>query len=124
MTAVPVRSDRGQSESLQWAVIVPALLLCVLGLVQAGVWLHGRQVIHSAAAAAAEAESVVGARPGSGEQAARQVAGAGVVDLAVSVVRSPSRVDVTVTGRVPVFLDVGQGSLRAVAGAAVEGASR
>ncbi len=118
------RSERGASESLQWAIILPGLLLCVLGLVQTGVWLNGRQVLHSAAAAAAEAESVVGAAPGSGARAAREVAGSTVVDLQVAVVRSAARVDVTVTGRVPIFFDVGQGVLSASAGAAVEGTSR
>ncbi len=118
------RSERGASESLQWAVILPALLLCVLGLIQAGIWLNGRQVLHSAAAAAAEAESVLGSSPGSGEQAARRVAGSTVVNLEVSVARSATRVDVVVTGRVPVFFDVGQGSLTAQAGASIEGVSR
>ena len=118
------RSERGVSESLQLAVITPALLLCVLGLIQTGVWIHGRQVLHSAASAAAEAESVTGAPVGSGQAAARQVAGGTIVDLEVSVVRSITRVDVTVTGRVPIFFDVGQGQLRAQAASPVEGTTR
>lgn len=112
------------SESLQWAVILPGLMLCVLGLIQTGVWINGRQVLHSAAAAAAEVEAVLGASPGSGESAARQVAGGTVVDLEVTVVRTAARVEVTVTGRVPVFFDLGQGALSAQAGAALEGTSR
>jgi Flp pilus assembly protein TadG len=117
-------TDRGASESLQWALITPALLLSVLGLVQGGVWLHGRQVLHSAAAAAAEAESVRDAPAGSGEGAARRVAGSTVIDLAVSVDRTPTRVVVTVTGRAPLFFEIGQGVLTARAAAPIEVSGR
>ncbi len=118
------RSERGVSESLQWAVITPALLLCVLGLVQTGAWLHGRQVLHAAAAAAAEAEAVLDATPGSGERAARQVAGTTIVRLEVRVTRRSGEVSVTVSGDVPMFFDVGQGRLTATAAAPVEETTR
>ena len=47
-------SERGSSESTQWALLIPALMLVVLGTIQAGVWLHGRNVAAQAASAAAE----------------------------------------------------------------------
>ena len=46
-------SERGLADSLQWAVLVPALLGLVLGTIQTGIWLHGRTVASDAALAAA-----------------------------------------------------------------------
>jgi hypothetical protein len=36
------RDERGLSESVQWAVLWPALMLLTLGIIQAGIFLHGR----------------------------------------------------------------------------------
>lgn len=119
-----IRSARGVSESVQWAVMLPALLLGVLGLIQTGVWLHGRQVVATAAAAAAEAEAVSQAGSGAGERAAVVVAGGSVTNLHVTVVRSTSQVRVVVTGRVPTFFDVGQGEISTQATAPLEVTTR
>ena len=48
-----MRSERGVSESVQWTLILPALLLCVLGLIQAGIIIYAHLVTQEAANAAA-----------------------------------------------------------------------
>lgn len=119
------RSDRGVSESVQWAIILPALLLCVLGLVQAGVVMHGRQVMHTAAAAAADAEAAAGASNGAGAAAARAVAASGgVKDIAVDVKTTGDLVEVTVSGRVATVVDLGLAEVRAHASAPKERVTR
>jgi hypothetical protein len=39
---IRARDERGLSESVQWAVLWPALMLVTLGIIQAGIFLHGR----------------------------------------------------------------------------------
>ena len=46
------RDERGLSESTQWAVLFTLLMLVTLGLIQAGIVLHGRNVAQRAATAA------------------------------------------------------------------------
>ena len=117
--------ERGVSESVQWAVILPALLLCVLGLVQAGVWLHGRQVVQTAAMAAADAQADLGAPPGAGVTAARRVAAAGGFrEVTVTVSTTDRTVQAQVRARVPTILDVGQGQVVAEASAPKERVTR
>lgn len=102
--------DRGVSESTQWAVLLPALLLCVLGVLQAALWVHGQGTARQAAAAAAEAQAVLDAPAGAGQQAAEAVAAAGgLTDVQVVLGGDGALVDVTVTARVPLFFDLGQG---------------
>lgn len=102
--------ERGVSESVQWAVLLPALLLCVLGVLQAGLWVYGMGTARQAAAAAAEAEAVLDAPAGAGRAAADQVAAAGGLEgVQVAVGADAALVDVTVTAQVPLFFDLGQG---------------
>ncbi|MDN5565044.1 MAG: pilus assembly protein, partial [Luteococcus sp.] len=58
--------ERGLSESLQWAVLLPVVMLTVLGIIQSGIWLHGRSVAANAALAGAEAQALSGAGGGTG----------------------------------------------------------
>lgn len=96
------------SESVQWAVLVPLLLLLVLGLVQVGVWLHGRSAAAQAAALAAEANS--GYAGTASDAPARALArAAGLTGVAIRVDRSATQVRATVTGRAPLILDLGLG---------------
>ena len=101
-------NERGLAESTQWAVVVPVLLALVLGLVQVGIWLHGRSVAGQAAAAAADRFA------GSDDSAAAEAVARGVAErggLAEVAVRASAAgelVTVTVSGRMPVFFDVGQ----------------
>lgn len=97
------------SESTQWAVLMPFLLLVVLGVIQGGIWLHGRTVASNAAVVAAEEaalleHSAADARA-RGEAVARQ---GGLVDVTVTVTQSATEASATVAGRMPTFFDVGQ----------------
>lgn len=105
-------SERGVSESIQWALLIPALMLVVLGTIQAGVWLHGRNVASQAAAAAAE--QVAWDRGSDGDAAAmgRRIAEAGgLVGATVRIERSPGAVRAVVTARAPLIVDLGLGAV-------------
>ncbi|NNG20536.1 hypothetical protein HJ590_13360 [Naumannella sp. ID2617S] len=115
------RDERGLSESVQWAVITPVLLLTLLGGLQAGLWWHGRNTVLQAAAAAAEAESALGAGHGAGHSAATAVANAGgLSEVSVTVRRGAGRVDVDVSGRVPLLVDLGMSAVTERASAPLE----
>lgn len=108
-TVMP-RDERGYSESVQWAVLTPMLMLLLLGAIQVGMMWHGRNTVLHAAAAAAEAESFYGAAPGSGQRAAERIASAGGLSaVSVQVSHSTELVEVRVTGEVPVLVDLGMG---------------
>lgn len=97
---------------------MPVLLVVLLGGIQIGIVLHGRQAAGAAAQAGAEAAAAFEALPGAGEQAALPIAAAaGLRDLRVAVGRNPDRVEVSVDARVPIFFDVGQGHVHAHASA-------
>lgn len=105
-------SERGSSESTQWALLIPALMLVVLGTIQAGVWLHGRNV--AAQAASAAAEHLAWGRGSDGEAVAmgRRIAGAGGLTGAdVRVERGADTVRVVVTGHAPLIIDLGLGNV-------------
>ena len=48
------RDERGLSESTQWAVLFSLLMLVTLGIIQAGIVLHSRNVAQRAATAAVD----------------------------------------------------------------------
>ena len=78
--------ERGITESAQFALIWPLLLLVSLGIIQAGIWIHGHNVANRAAHAAADAAS--GSYGSSAE--ARQIAegiarSGGLTDVVVQV---------------------------------------
>lgn len=104
--------QRGMTESVQLALIWPLLLLVTLGIIQAGLWVHGRQVALRAATAAAD---VAGGRDGSAG-AARDVAlgiarSAGLAAVEVEVNSSPTEVRVVVSGRTPALLELPLGRI-------------
>lgn len=104
--------QRGMTESVQLALIWPLLLLVTLGIIQAGLWVHGRQVALRAATAAAD---VAGGRDGSAG-AARGVAvgiahSAGLAAVEVEVNSSPTEVRVVVSGRTPALLELPLGRI-------------
>ncbi|MGJ3508409.1 TadE/TadG family type IV pilus assembly protein [Enemella sp. A6] len=109
----PSRDERGLNESLQWALVLPLVLLVVLGVLQTALWLHARQAAQDAAAAAAEAEAVLHPPPEAGEHAALEITRiAGLRDVDVHVDRGAELITVTVTGRPQLILDLGPGSVR------------
>lgn len=91
------------SESVQWALLLPSLLLVVLGGLQVGLGWHARNVAQQAADAAVETAAVAGTH-GSAQRVAAQVAAAGDLrNVQVSVTESSTQVSAEVTGR-PVSL--------------------
>lgn len=108
-----MRDQRGLSESVQWAVLMPLLLLMVLGISHAGIWLHGRTVATQAALAGAEAQSLAGASAGVAERVAGTVAtDGGLREVAVSSHRSGDEVVVDVRARVDSFSPWGPTGVR------------
>ncbi|MGB7963129.1 MAG: TadE/TadG family type IV pilus assembly protein [Propionicimonas sp.] len=102
-------NERGLAESTQWAIVMPALLGLVLGLVQTGIWLQGRSVASQAAAAAADVRASGAKFQAEAEAIATAIAHhGGLTEVAVSTSQRHGRVQVTVAGRTQVFLDVGQ----------------
>ncbi|HET9873248.1 MAG TPA: TadE/TadG family type IV pilus assembly protein [Propionibacteriaceae bacterium] len=109
------------SQSVQYALVFPAVILSTLGIIQAGVWLHGRHVIAQAAHAAADASRSADAGSSAGGAAARRVTDVGGLRaVAISVQRTPTQVAVTVTATIPMFFELGLGTLSETAIAPVE----
>ena len=115
------RDQRGLTQSVQYAVILPALMLTTLGIIQAGVWIHGEDVAQRAANAAADAARGSHGSPGAAQDLAQELAAAGgLEDVRVDVARGATRVDITVTARAPMIFDVGLGRISQTASAPVE----
>lgn len=108
--ATRARRERGLTQSVQWALLTPVVVLAVLGTIQAAIIYQAQEVARQAAAAGAEAESWYGAQTGSGAAVAERVAdGGGLKNTQVRVKRRGGLAVVTVSGRADVFLDLGQG---------------
>lgn len=119
------RGQRGITESAQFALIWPLLLLVSLGIIQAGIWIHGHNVANRAANVAADAAS--GSYGSSAE--ARQIAegiarSGGLTDVDVQVSTSSTVVDVTVAGNAPTLLDLPLGRIHETASAPLERVTR
>lgn len=108
-------NERGVSESLQWAILTPLILLALLGSIQAGVWLHGRSVVHSAAVLAAEQAAWLSPASDAAASARQMAERLGVRGVEVGVTTSTAEVRAVVTGHVPLFFDVGQSLVEASA---------
>jgi len=102
--------QRGVSESTQWAILLPALLLLVLGMVQLGVWLYSRTVASQAAAAIADLRATGPAAESAARLAGERIAASGgLQQVEISVAAAADHLVVTVSARAPLFFDVGQG---------------
>ena len=117
--------ERGITESAQFALIWPLLLLVSLGIIQAGIWVHGHNVANRAAHAAADAAS--GSYGSSAE--ARQIAegiarSGGLTDVVVQVSTTATVAEVAVTGSAPSLLDLPLGRIHETASAPVERVTR
>lgn len=103
------RPDRGMSGSVQWAILVPVILLTVLGAIQVGLWAYGRIVASHAAIAAAEEAALLGASEADARALGTEIAsGGGLTDIQVQLVVDAGTARVTVRGRMPTFVDLGQ----------------
>lgn len=107
------RDQRGLTDSLQWAILTPLLLLTVMGAIQVGLWSHGRTIASNAAIAAAEEAAALGATASDAEALAAAIAtGSGLADVSVTVDLGADQARVVVAGRMPTFLDLGQTGVR------------
>lgn len=101
------RDQRGLSQSVQLAVVWPLLLLVTLGLVQAGIWLHARDVAERAATAAVDVARGRDGTPAAAEELARDLARTGgLEDVSVQVTWTATQVTATVTAEAPALLDL------------------
>ncbi len=119
------RDQRGVSDSVSWAILTPLLLLTILGLIQAGLWLHGRTVAGQAAMAGAEQAALLGASDDAVRSAVqRSTDEGGLTHASVEIVRGADFVRVRVSGRMPTFFDLGQGQVTVEARRPIERAAR
>lgn len=115
------RDERGLSESVQLAVAWPVLLLVTLGVVQAGIWLHARNVAQRAATAAVDvARGREGSVADAQELAADLARAGGLGATSVQVTRSGTTATARVSGSAPTIVDVGLGRVSETASAPVE----
>ena len=106
------RNERGTSESVQLALIWPLLLLVTLGIIQAGIWIHGRQAALRAAIAAADvASGSAGSAAAADDLATKIAASAGLRSVEVGVDMSGPQVRVVVSGTTPTILDLPLGRI-------------
>jgi Flp pilus assembly protein TadG len=119
------RDERGLSESVQWAVLWPLLMLLTLGIIQAGIFLHGRNVAQRAATAAVDAARGSYGSTGDAEQLGARIASAGGLrNISVRVRRTGSTVTADVTAYPPMILDLDLGRIDETAAAPVERVTR
>ena len=118
---IRARDERGLSESVQWAVLWPALMLLTLGIIQAGIFLHGRNVAQRAATAAVDAaRGSYGSAADAQHLAANIAASAGLKDISVRVQRSGTTVSADVSASAPMIFDLRLGRIRETASAPLE----
>ena len=102
-----VRGDSGSS-TVEFVLVMPALLLFVMAAVHLGLWFHSHQVAASAATAGARAARAQHAVDSDGTQAADQALDRDgptmVQDRQITVTRTPTDVTVTVTGHSPMVV--------------------
>lgn len=92
--------ERGVSESLQWSLVWPVVLLVVVAVIQTAVVLQARDTVTEAARAAVSVQALRGSHAGEAEATARDVARTSkVTDVTVTVSTTDSLVRVDVEGR-------------------------
>jgi Flp pilus assembly protein TadG len=100
------------TESVQIALIWPLLLLVTLGVIQAGLWIHGRQAALRAAIAAVDIASGSNGSSGAASELAADIArSAGLNAVTVDVQTSSTSVRVVVSGTTPAILDLPLGRI-------------
>jgi len=96
------------SDSVQWAMLAPVVLLTVLGILQLGLWGYARTLALNAAGAGAEEAAPATATLTGGEAVATYLARkGGLVELSVSCGLRAGAVTCRVGGTVPGLIDVG-----------------
>ena len=101
--------ERGITDSMQWAILLPVILLTVFGILQVGLWAHGRTVASNAAITAAERAALFEGAGSDARAAALRVAEhGGLIGVEVSLSEGAGEVTARVQGRMPTFFDLGQ----------------
>lgn len=103
------------SESLQWAVLTPVIVLATLGVVQVGVLSYARSAVREAAATGAEMLAVTDDATQAVTVARRIAAQADLRDVDVVVQRTGNDVLVEVSARVNTFVKIGPTDVHASA---------
>lgn len=115
------RDERGLSDSVQLALLWPVLMLVTLGIIQAGVWLHARDVAHRVVSAAVDTARGSAGSVGEAQALGLDLARAGgLQDASLQVSRGPTAVSATVTAASPLLLDLGLGRISESASAPLE----
>lgn len=113
-------TDRGYSESVQLAILLPLLMLVTLGVIQAGLWIHGHNVaLRAAQLAVDEVSGTKGSQSRAVDMARGVARSGGLIQLDVSIRRSADEVGVTVSGDAPSMI-LGLGRISETAWAPVE----
>jgi Flp pilus assembly protein TadG len=119
------RDERGLSESVQWAVLWPLLLLVTLGIIQAGIFLHGRNVALRAATAAVDAARGSYGSVAEAEQLGAMIAGSGGLrNISVRVQQTGTTVRADVSAYPPMIFDLDLGRINETAAAPLERVTR
>lgn len=103
---------------MQFAVILPLLMLLTLGIIQTGMWLHGRNVAHRTAVAATDiARGSYGSATEARLHAEKLAQSGGLTSVSVDVSVSADEVRASISARAPGILDIGLPRLHETAAA-------
>jgi Flp pilus assembly protein TadG len=119
------RDERGLSESVQWAILWPLLMLVTLGIIQAGIFLHGRNVAQRAATAAVDAARGSYGTAADAQHIAEAIASSGgLKNLSVRVQRTGTTASADVSADAPMIFDLSLGRITETASAPLERVSQ
>lgn len=97
------------------------LMLSTLGVIEAGIWIHGHNVAVRAADAAVDVARGSYGQPGAARDRATRLASVGGLrDVQVTVAKGADHVSVTVSAATPSILDLRLGRISETAAAPVE----
>jgi Flp pilus assembly protein TadG len=118
---VRARDERGLSESVQWAVLWPVLMLMTLGIIQAGIFLHGRNVAQRAATAAVDTARGSYGSVADAQLLATNIANSGgLKNISVRVQRTGMAVTADVSASAPMIFNLRLGRINETATAPLE----
>ena len=115
------RDEHGLSESVQWAILWPLLMLVTLGIIQAGIFLHGRNVAQRAATGAVDVARGSYGTAADAQHIAEAIASSGgLKHLSVRVQRTGTTASADVSGDAPMIFDLSLGRITETATAPLE----
>jgi Flp pilus assembly protein TadG len=122
---IAARDERGLSESVQWALLWPLLMLLTLGIIQVGIFLHGRNVAQRAATAAVDTARGSYGSAAEAERLSESIASSGgLKDISVRVQRTGTTVTADVAAYPPMIFDLDLGRITETAVAPLEQATQ